>query len=260
MSFVATIRQLRNLAGLSQQDVANAVGIARATYIKLENGGREPKLDELRRLSEYYEIGLQALVDGNTSVKYEQDIEYARTTRNEDITPRDINPEIKPEKLREVLIYVLDKVGGKPNVGETVLYKLLYFIDMDYYEKCGKSITGLTYIHNHYGPSPKSDFRAVVNDMCTHEELDIVETKFFSNTQKKYLLQEKPHLEHLSASEIKHIDQELARLGDKNATELSSLSHEDTPWIVAKQGEPIDYRDTFYRTVATAVTEPDDEL
>ena len=37
MSFEASIRQLRGNAGLSQQAVADAVGIARATYIKLEN-------------------------------------------------------------------------------------------------------------------------------------------------------------------------------------------------------------------------------
>ena len=105
-----------------------------------------------------------------------------------------------------------------------------------------------------------ADFRAVVGDMRAHDELYIVETKFFSNTQKKYLPQTAPDLHVLSASEIKHIDEELARLGDKNASELSDLSHKDTPWIVAKQGKPIDYRDVFYRTPVTAVTEPDDEL
>ena len=61
MSFEASIRQLRGNAGLSQQAVADAVGIARATYIKLENGGREPKLGELTKISQYYEVGVQAL-------------------------------------------------------------------------------------------------------------------------------------------------------------------------------------------------------
>lgn len=262
MTFIQTIRQLREQHGVSQQDVADAMGIARATYASLEADRRPPNLDELRSLSKYYEVGIDRLIDGNVTdslveeplVKYERDIEET------DISPREIDPKVSPERLREVLLYVLDKVGGKPNVGETVLYKLLYFIDMDYYEKHGRSITGLTYIHNTYGPSPVQDFRAVVEDMQAHNELDIVETKFFSNKQRKYLSQSSPDLKHLSASEIKHIDAELVRLGDKNARELSDMSHKDTPWIVTPQGKPIDYRDVFYRTSATAVTEPDDEL
>lgn len=260
MTFIDNIRQLREQASKSQQDIADAIGIARATYASLEAGRRAPNLDEMMALAEYYQIAPSELIDNAAGIVSEPTTEYTRPEVEGSIIPREIDPRVKPEKLREVLLYVLNKVGAKPNVGETVLYKLLYFIDMDYYEKHGRSITGLTYIHNTYGPSPVRDFRAVVEDMRAHEELDIVETKFFANTQKKYLPQITPELHDLSASEIKHIDEELARLGDKNATELSDLSHKDTPWIVAKKGRPIDYRDVFYRTPLTAVTEPDDEL
>ena len=259
MSFVNTIRQLRNRADLSQQDVADAVGIARATYIKLENGGRDPKLPEILALSKYYEVSVNALIEG-AAIDFVREPEVAYERSNEagsDIQPREIDPTVKPEKLREVLLYVLNKVGAKPNVGETVLYKLLYFIDMDYYEKHGRSITGLTYIHNTFGPSPVKDFRAVVDDMREHDELDIVETKFFNNKQKKYLPQITPDLHQLSATEIKHIDTELARLSDKNATELSDLSHKDTPWIATPDGKPIDYQLAMYRTSATTVREDD---
>lgn len=260
MTFTETIRQLREQVGASQQDVADAIGIARATYASLEADRRPPNLDEINKLAEYYQISSTELIEGKIGVVNEPTIQYVRPAEDNSIIAREVDPKVSPERLREVLLYVLDKVGGKPNVGETVLYKLLYFIDMDYYEKHGKSITGLTYIHNTYGPSPVSDFRAVVNDMRAHDELDIVETKFFNNTQKKYLLHIAPELKKLKASEIKHIDEELARLGDKTARELSDMSHKDTPWIVTPQGKPIDYRDVFYRTSATAVTESDDEL
>lgn len=260
MGFSDTIRKLRNKAGLSQQDVADGVGIARATYIKMENGDREPKLDEIRALCEYYQIDTSSLIDDQVSAVEEPPVTYERKTELEEIVPREINPLVKPEKLRQVILYVLGKVGAKPNVGETVLYKLLYFIDFDYYEKTGKSITGLTYIHNKFGPSPVVDFRVIVDDMCLHDELEIVQTNFYKNTQKKYLPHVNAKLETLAADEIKHIDATLERLADKTATELSKLSHYDTPWVVAKQGQPLDYRDTFYRTNLTAVTEPDDEL
>lgn len=257
MNFSNTVAQLRAKADLSQQDVADHLGITRVTYAAIEKGAREPKLNEITKLAEYYEISPEELIKGEASVVHEPYIEYTRGSVIDDITPREIDPKVKPEKLREVLLYVLSKVGGKPNVGETVLYKLLYFIDMDYYEKHGRSITGLTYIHNTYGPSPVKDFRAVVDDMCKHNELDIVETKFFNNTLKKYLSQARPEFRELSASEIKHIDAELVRLSDKNAKELSDLSHKDTPWIATKPNKPIDYQLAMYRTAATSVREDD---
>lgn len=259
MTFTQTIRKLREQSGASQQDVADAIGIARATYASLEADRRPPNLDELRALSKYYEIGIDRLIDSTRSVDMVEEplVHYERANEVVDISPREIDPKVSPERLREVLLYVLDKVGGKPNIGETVLYKLLYFIDMDYYEKHGRSITGLTYIHNTYGPSPVKDFRAVVDDMQAHDELDIVETKFFNNKQKKYLSQSAPDLKHLSASEIKHIDAELVRLGDRNAREMTDLSHKDMPWIATPPNKPIDYQLAMYRTAATTVREDD---
>lgn len=260
MTFTTRIKQLRKQAGVSQEIVADAIGVARTTYASLEADRRPPNLDEIHKLAEYHEVSTASLISDDADVVNEPEVTYERSQETNDTLPREIDPKVKPEKLREVLLYVLSRVGAKPNVGETVLYKLLYFMDMDYYEKHERSITGLTYIHNTYGPSPVKDFRAVVDDMIEHDELDIVETKFFNNKQKKYLPQVAPKLTELRASEIKHIDEVLVRLGDKTASELSDLSHKDTPWIVTPQGRPIDYRDVFYRTAVTAVTEPDDEL
>lgn len=260
MDFKTTITQLRERADASQQDVADAIGIARATYAGLEAGRREPDLAEIKALAEYYQIAPSDLIEGKIGSVDEDITPHLFEPREPDVTPRDLHPKTNPEKLREVLLYVLEKVGAKSNVGETVLYKLLYFIDFDYYEKYGKSITGLAYVRNHYGPTPVKTFAEIVEGMQQAGELEIVTTKFFNNKQKKYLPTAKPDLQELSAIEIKHIDEELARLSDKNASELSDLSHKDTPWRVAKPGKPIEYRYVFYRTDQTAVTEPEDEL
>lgn len=261
MGFKTTIKQLRGKAGLSQQDVADKIGIARATYAGLETGRRDPNLTEIREIAEYYQVSPSDLIDGKVTLNNETVVAY---TLNDDIDadvePREIDSKTKPEKLREVLLYVLEKVGAKPNVGETVLYKLLYFIDFDYYEKHGKSITGLTYVRNHFGPTPTKDFRSVVEGMKAKEELEVAETKYFKNTQRKYLPLKSSELKNLSANELQHIDETLARLSDKTATELSELSHYDMPWLAAKQGEALQYRDVFYRSDITAVTEPEDEL
>jgi len=257
MSFSQTITTLRSRSGLSQQEVASAIGVARTTYVALEANRRQPNLRDIQGLAVLYQIAPGNLIDGVVD-EVKPAIPYA--PEGTEVTPRDLHPKANPAKLREVLLYILEKVGAKPNIGETVLYKLLYFIDFDYYEKYGQSITGLTYVRNHFGPTPGLTFKEVVEGLKQSDELEVIETKFFSNNQRKYLPTKSIELELLSAKELDHINQELARLSDKNATELSDLSHKDTPWRIAKQGGPISYRDVFYRTDLTAVTEPQDEL
>ena len=57
-------------------------------------------------------------------------------------------------KFKEVFLYILNEIGAKPNVGKMVLFKLLYFIDFDYYELYEEQLMGLQYIKNKYGPTP----------------------------------------------------------------------------------------------------------
>ena len=273
------------MAGLSQQAVADAVGIARATYIKLENGGREPKLGELTKISQYYEVGVQELISGiamtdtvaqqaqhspwrvaDDAALYVSDApaEYrhddAQRAQPTAAQSRDAIPRLHTTKLRQVLLYTLGKIGARPNVGEAVLHRLLYFIDFDYYERTGKSITGLAYLHETYGPAPAADLQVLVDEMRASDELDVIETKHFSHKQRKFLPLKNAELSELSANEIKHIDAELERLGSKSAAELSNLAYKDAPWVIAKYGQTIDYRDTFYRTDVTSVIESDDDL
>lgn len=260
MNFKSTIKQLRDNANISQQDIADKVGIARATYAGLESGRRDPNLTEIRNIAEFYQISPSDLIDGVDSHVEEPAVPYKFEKALSDIEPREINPQVNPEKLREVLLYVIEKVGAKPNVGETVLYKLLYFIDFDYYEKYGRSITGLTYVRNHFGPTPTKSFVGVVEGMQEKGELDIVETPYFSHKQRKYLPTVSSELQSLSANELDHINDELIRLADKSATELTELSHKDIPWLASKDKEVIDYQLAMYRTDATSMREYEDEL
>ncbi|MCL2869923.1 DUF4065 domain-containing protein [Candidatus Saccharibacteria bacterium] len=253
------IKKLREDANLTQQEVANELGLARATYAAIEDG-REPKLSVIKDLAEFYQIAPGDLIEGKITVESfvaEPAVEY----KKEEAKPRDEFPTLKPNKLRDVILYLTEKISAKPNVGETVIYKLLYFIDFDYYEKTGQSITGMTYVKNYFGPTPAAmEFFKVIDKMKLAEELEVAKTKYFGHDQKKYLPLVKSDLASLSAAELEHINWEIERLGDKSATELSELSHYDTPWVVAEMGKPIKYRFVFYRGDKTAVTEPEDEL
>ena len=163
-------------------------------------------------------------------------------------------PQKHLEKFKQVFLYVLQKVGAKPNVGETVLYKLLYFIDFDFYEKYEEQLMGLTYIKNTHGPTPR-EFKVVVDEMVNAGLVDKAISKHFTYTQKKYLPVVKPDLRLLNAAELAMVDSVLDRYSDHSATQLSHLSHEDTPWQMAEDKENIEY--AFYRSERFSVREYD---
>lgn len=252
------IKDQRKKRNLTQELVASRVGISRPTYVQIEQGDREISITEAKKIADVFEISLDDFLaerESSVVVHLEKGKDMPTDTQNE---MRISVPQKNLEKFKEVLLYVLSKVGGKPNVGEAVIYKLLYFIDFDFYEKYEEQLIGATYIKNHHGPTP-IEFKVIVDDMIQNGEIAQVTGKYFNYPQRKYLPVRESDLTKLKdARELQHIDEVLARLGDKNATELSEYSHEDVPWIVAKDGKPLDYEAVFYRTSKTSVRNYDD--
>jgi len=165
-------------------------------------------------------------------------------------------PQKNIRKFKEVLLYILQKAGAKPNLGLTVLYKLLYFIDFDYYEKYEKQLMGLTYIKNHHGPTPR-EFIKVIRKMKENKELEEVKSKYFQLDQRKYLPLREPNLDVLKPTELKMIDDVLNKLGEMNATQISEYVHGDIPFQVADERENIEYEYALYREKPYSVRQYD---
>jgi len=253
------ILEQRKKHDLTQDFLASKIGISRPTYVQIEQGKRDLTITEARKLADIFGIVFDDFVQGKDTsamVEIKKGVKKAKEDKQE---IRISVPQKNLQKFKEVLLYVLSKVGGKPNVGEAVVYKLLYFIDFDFYEKFEEQLVGATYIKNHYGPTPV-EFKTIVDDMIKNGEVVKVEGKYFNYPQRKYLPIREPDLTKLKdARELRHIDEVIARLGDKNATELSEYSHEDTPWLVAKENQPLDYEAVFYRTPKTSVRNYDEQ-
>jgi uncharacterized phage-associated protein len=179
--------------------------------------------------------------------------------QKEETSVRDPRPQItvNPEnvrKFKEVLLYVLSRVGALPNVGKTVLFKLLYFIDFDYYEKYEEQLMGATYRKEAYGPLPV-EFSTIVTEMIREGKLQEIRGTYFDHEQIKYIPIHKPNLSGLSANEMETIDAVLQKYGGKSATEISDIAHQDVPWKVHALHEVIDYESVFYRDSAFSVRE-----
>lgn len=57
-----TLKMLRKQKGLSQQDVADAVSVARSTYTQYETGARSPSVDVLKKLADYFGVTTDILL------------------------------------------------------------------------------------------------------------------------------------------------------------------------------------------------------
>lgn len=58
------------------------------------------------------------------------------------------------DKFKEVLHYIIHKCGAKNNVGKTVLYKLSYFWDFNFFELYERLLTNESYRKLPRGPAP----------------------------------------------------------------------------------------------------------
>jgi transcriptional regulator with XRE-family HTH domain len=236
------IQTKRKVSGLSQAQVSKILGISRPTYIKLEKGASKPTEEQKSILASIFDVSKET-VDKESVIK---NIKF-------EVKPKEV-PKENTEKFKQILLYIISKVGGRPNIGQTAIYKLLYFIDFDYYEKYQEYLTGAKYIKNTHGPTPIS-FAKISRDLEKKGKLVEVKNKYFDFDQTKYIVTSEPEVTLLSAEQLKHIDDELVRLATKSAKELSDLSHKDTPWKVAKDRQELNYRHVFYRPDETSVSD-----
>jgi len=250
------IKALRERLKLSQVQLARNMGINRVSLSQIENGNREVSAEELSKLAKLFNISIDGLLDSNTDIEVELLMNQA-TSPEENTGLRISVPQNRVDKFKEVLLYILNKVGSKPNVGETVIYKLLYFIDFDYYEKYEEQLIGATYIKNHYGPTPP-EFKKITEQMEKDNELEEVKSKHYQFPQTKYLPRREADLSLFNANEIQLIDSVLEKLSHFNANQISEYSHEDVPWLTTEMGKTIDYEKVFYRQKPYSVRSYDD--
>lgn len=237
------IKKMREDRELSQEELARKLGVPRPSISQLESGQRDVSSIELAKLAIIFEISVDDLLSPDLEKKECKNLKKEFKT-----------PEFNKTKFKQVLLYILDKCGAKANVGETVLYKLLYFSDFNYYELFEEYLTGAAYRKISYGPAP-CGFQEVVQEMIKDGELKKVVTEYYGKPQKKYLplVNTDVNAWNWSAREKEVIDKVIERFSSMDATTISEYSHGDTPWEVTKDKEIIDYETVFYRKPSFSV-------
>jgi len=253
------IQEQRKKNNLTQEFMASKIGVSRPTYMQIEQGERDLTITEAKKLAEVFGIIFDDFVHGKESILPKIELEKPAIPKKVKQEMRISVPQENIIKLKETFLYILEKIGALPNIGEAVICKILYFIDFDYYEKYEEQLIGAIYIKNHHGPTPAA-FTEIVKQMESDNDLVHVVKKYFQYDQKKYLPRRKADLSIFSAREKELIDVEIEKFKDFNASKMEEYSHKDVPWMGAKYMQPISYEAVFYRTPEFSVRQYDDEL
>lgn len=243
------LMELRKSKGLSQEDLAKQIKISRSSLAQIELGNRGVDIVELQRLAETLQFSIDEFlsadfppVDDESKIMASREKQHIRVSR----------PSFNADKLENVLLYILERCAGKPNAGETVIYKLLYFSDFNYYELYEEHLTGASYKKFPFGPVPlKLD--KVISKMIERNRLKRIKVEYHDYLQTRYIPLVKPDLMKLKASEKEVIDKVIAQMSDWSAVAISNYSHQDIPWKATAEGDEIDFELALYRQAPFSV-------
>lgn len=153
---------------------------------------------------------------------------------------------INEKKYRNVILFFANKIKNG-TLGKLKMMKLLYFLDFDFFEKYGKSVTGDQYLRFENGPVPRMAEKII-------KQMDSVDIKI---SKRKICAgyKDQQHIEALKDFDLKLFTKEelimMEEVADKwnlfSGAEMKSASHGEAPWIATKPDEIIDYNLTYYR-------------
>jgi len=239
------ISEIRQFNGLSQEDLATQIELSRSSLAQIELGNRKLIVIELHRISHVLGFSLDKFLSLDFSIqKFSREKLSNRVTSN---AFRISEPSLNIDKFSNVLLYILERCAGKPNVGGTLIYKMLYFSDFNFYELYEEHFTGAKYHKLPYGPVPQN-VQSIINKMVSEDKsIKRIKTDYHNFKQTRYIPLKKTNLQELKASEKEILDRVIDQFSDWSASAISEYSHKDIPWLVTKEGEEIDYELALYR-------------
>jgi len=153
---------------------------------------------------------------------------------------------INQKKYKNLILFFANKIKNG-TLGKLKMLKLLYFLDFDFFEKYGKSVSGDDYLRFDNGPVPRMAEK-ILKEM-NGTEIKITKRKIADG------LFAQQRIEPLRLYDLKVFSKEellmMEEVADKwekfSGTEMKNASHGEAPWIATKPNELIDYNLTYYR-------------
>ncbi len=112
-AFGRKLKELRNEKGLTQKDIAEAVGVAISTYANWEQGRREPSIFDIYGLMEAFQVDANELFDQRADISDLAEIDFSSQFK-----PKEDNKESEIDQLKlimQALQQFIDNNNGNQN-------------------------------------------------------------------------------------------------------------------------------------------------
>lgn len=214
------IKQTRLARGLSQDEVAEVIGLTRPTYSLIESGKKDLTLPQAEALSAILRISLDDLRGGPDSISAIAD------------------PNKSLEKYKQIILNALSfGSDGDGRITKTKLAKLVYLADFIWYYENSTPMSGMSYRKLPQGPVPDIYFRA----LDELEEDGIIDREQKGNAILYSLIEPNAPEDKLSESELKMIHAISESWKGKNTKDIVNFTHDQLPWQICRDGEIIPY-------------------
>lgn len=217
IKYVEKIKKLRIERGLSQEQIAKAIGVSRPTYTAIEAGKQELSLEEAKKLSALFGISVDELSSGNIS-------------------------DIKKYK-HMILTFLRMNISKDGKIPKTKLAKMLYLADFAWFYNHLESMSGMTYRKIEYGPVPDAFFRAL--DELEFDGKINIDCKC-DNGKEMYLISENESnrnekIQTISAEEKGLMKKIAEKWKNKNTKDIVTFTHNQMPYSLCRDNELIPY-------------------
>ena len=204
---VNNVERIRSSHGLTQEQVADVLGVSRATYISVTKGKRDLTTGELEKLSAYFNVPIAELFD----------------------QPRN------NEKFKQMYFYILRSF--KDGIPKTKLAKLLYLADFSFFYDNLVPMSGVRYVRREYGPVADIFFE-LTDDLYDKGKINIKPLDYALMINATTIEQDDGLL---SNEEKDLMDKICVFWKDKRTSEIVNFTHEQKPWKMCRDGEYIPY-------------------
>ncbi|MCK4224543.1 MAG: SocA family protein [candidate division Zixibacteria bacterium] len=162
--------------------------------------------------------------------------------------------------LKELILYIANRLTLHPKFGATKLNKILFYSDFIAYAELGDSITGERYWRLPKGPAPRFLVQ-VRKQMLKADEIVCYSVNTLSGRQDRIAPKRPADLKKFIPEQISIVERVIEELKDKDAFEVSRLSHKFIGWKIVKERQDIPYETVFLRDPKDiTVTEKDREI
>lgn len=211
------IKNLRIERWVSQQELADLLGVTRQTYSKLENWKIDPTLWQAVKISEFFGVDVARFLPWDTQTTAPKQIDW--------------------EKYKQIIKNFI-KYGSDDDwkITKTKLAKLCYLLDFTRYYNNLESITWLDYRKIKYWPVPDIYF-------WTIEELQLEESIAIKQKGDAYMIEniENPQSDKLSEDEMNLLEKIAEKWKNKDTKDIVNFTHKQLPWMLCEDKEIIPY-------------------